>query len=226
LAASALQRRLAAVLAADVVGFARLMEREEDGTLARLKAHRKELVEPLVARHHGRTVNLMGDGALCEFASVVDAVRCAVLIQEGMAERERTVQEAERIRFHIGINVGDVVHEEDGDPYGDGVNVAAHLERLADPGGVVVSGTAHDHLQGKLDVPLEVTGEQRVKNIERPVRAYRVLLADTKPRRRPGIRRVPLAAAVLVALALMAGGCGCGREHPPSRSLPSPCCRS
>ena len=133
MAASHADRRLTAVLAADVVGFTRLMERDEDGTLARLKAHRKELAEPLIAEYHGRTVKLMGDGALCEFASVVDAVRCAVLIQRGMAERERDVPDSERIRFRIGINLGDVIHEDDGDLYGDGVNVAARLSSLPSP---------------------------------------------------------------------------------------------
>jgi len=167
---AAARRRLAAILAADVVGYSALMERDEDRTLARLKAHRREFVEPLIAEHQGRTVKLMGDGALVEFASVVDAARCAVLIQQGMAEREAGVPDAERIRLRIGINLGDVVREEDGDLYGDGVNIAARLEQLAEPGGVVVSGTAYDQLHGKLDLALEFAGEQRVKNIERLVR--------------------------------------------------------
>jgi adenylate cyclase len=150
------------------------MERDEDRTLARLKAHRKELVEPLVAEHQGRVVKLLGDGILVEFASVVDAVRCAVLIQQGMAEREVTVPEDQRLRFRIGINLGDVVREADGDLYGDGVNVAARLEQIAEAGGIVVSGTAYDHLQGKLGGSFESLGERRLKGIERPVRAYRV----------------------------------------------------
>ena len=170
------ERRLAAILAADVVGYSRLMERDEAGTLARLKTHRKELLEPLVAEHHGRVVKLMGDGALCEFASVVDAVACAVAIQDGMAGREAGVPEAERVRFRIGVNLGDVIVEGE-DIYGDGVNVAARLEQLAEPGGIVVSGTAYDHLQGKLDRGLAPLGELRLKNIGRPVRAYRVELA-------------------------------------------------
>ena len=170
MAKARVERRLAAILAADVVGYSALMERDEDRTLARLKAHRREFVEPLIAEHQGRTVKLMGDGALVEFASVVDAARCAVLIQQGMAEREAGVPDAERIRLRIGINLGDVVREEDGDLYGDGVNIAARLEQLAEPGGVVVSGTAYDQLHGKLDLALEFAGEQRVKNIERLVR--------------------------------------------------------
>src|SRR5262249_43756979 len=174
MATSRVDRRLAAILAADVVGYSSLMERDEDRTLARLKAHRKEFIEPLIAEYQGRIVKLMGDGALVEFASIVDAVRCAVLIQQGMTEREAEIPETERIRFRIGINLGDVIHEADGDLYGDGVTVAAGLEQLAEPGGVVVSGTAYDHLQGKPDLALEFVGEQRVKNIARAVRVYRV----------------------------------------------------
>ena len=169
------ERRLAAILAADVAGYSRLMERDEAGTLDRLKAHRKELAEPLVAEHRGRIVKLMGDGALCEFASVVDAVACAVAIQRGMAEREAGVPEAERIRFRIGVNLGDVIVEGE-DIYGDGVNVAARLEQLAEPGGIVVSGTVFDHLRGELGCTFASLGEQHLKNIERPVRAYRMVL--------------------------------------------------
>ena len=175
------ERRLAAILAADVVGYSRLMENDERGTLERLKAHRKELVEPLLAEHRGRVVKLMGDGALCEFASIVDAVVCAVAIQRGMPEREADVVEEERIRFRIGINLGDVVRDKDGDLYGDGVNIAARLEGIAEPGGIVVSGTAYDHLQGKLDCELASLGDRRLKNIERPVRAYRVKLGAGGP---------------------------------------------
>jgi TolB-like protein/class 3 adenylate cyclase len=204
------ERRLAAILAADVVGYSRLMERDEDLTLTRLKAHRREFIEPLIAEYQGRIVKLVGDGALVEFARVVDAVRCAVLIQQGMAEREAAVSEDRRIRLRVGINLGDVICEADGDLYGDGVNVAARLEQLAEPGGVVVSGTAYDHLQGKLDLPLEFAGEQRVKNIERLVRAYRVRLDRTAVRFRLPFHRArrfaPLvAAALLLALAIAAG---------------------
>ena len=140
MAAPRIDRRLTAVLAADVVGYSRLVQRDEQGTLGRLKAHRQELVEPLIAEHGGRVVKLMGDGILCEFPSAVDAVACAVAIQQGMAEREQAVPEAERIRFRIGINLGDVVHE-GGDILGDGVNIAARLEALAEPGGVLSRAT-------------------------------------------------------------------------------------
>ena len=159
MAAPHVERRLAAILAADVVGYSRLMEHDEDRTLERLKAHRKELVDPLVVEHRGRVVKLVGDGALVEFASVVNAVACAAAIQRGMAEREPEVAEDERVRFRIGVNLGDLVVEEDGDLYGDGVNVAARLEQLAEPGGVVVSGAGYEHLQGKLDRGFEYLGE-------------------------------------------------------------------
>jgi adenylate cyclase len=168
------ERRLAAIMAADVVGYSRLIEEDETGTLARLKAHRTEFIEPLVAEHHGRIVKLMGDGALCEFGSVVDAVACAVAIQRGMPERELAVPEEQRIRFRIGINLGDVIYEADGDIYGDGVNIAARLEQLCAPGGVTLSGTAYDHLQGKLGRAFQYLGERNVKNISRPVRVYRI----------------------------------------------------
>jgi adenylate cyclase len=168
------QRHLAAILACDVVGYSRLTERDERGTLERLKIYRKDLLEPLVSGHHGRIVKLTGDGMLCEFASVVNAVTSAMAIQQALAEHEAETPEEERIRFRIGVNLGDVVCEEDGDLYGDGVNIAARLESIADPGTVIVSGTAYDHLQGKLDFGFTPLGELRLKNIERPVRAYRV----------------------------------------------------
>jgi adenylate cyclase len=166
------ERTLAAVLAADVVGYSRLMERDERITFDRLKVYRTEMIEPLGAEYRGRFVKLTGDGALCDFPSVVDAVACAILIQQAIAERERDTPEEERIRFRIGINLGDVIREEDGDLYGDGVNIAARLEGLADPGGVCISGTAYDHLRGKFDCVFEYLGERALKNIERPVRMF------------------------------------------------------
>ena len=192
MATARVERRLAAILAADVAGYSRLMERDEAGTLARLKAHRGELVDPLVVGHRGRVVKLMGDGALVEFASAVDAVECAAAIQEGMAGRETDVPEAERVRFRIGVNLGDVIVEGDGDLYGDGVNVAARLEQLAEPGGIVVSGTAFDHLRGGLGRAFAPLGEQRLKNIERPVRAYRMVLGGGDDSRRPERPALPL----------------------------------
>ena len=148
------QRRLAAILAADVVGYSRLMEQDEGRTLAAIRDLRREVIDPLLSEHHGRIVKLMGDGALVEFGSVVDAVACAVAIQKGVAARQADVSAERRIVFRIGINLGDVVVEGD-DLLGDGVNVAARLEQLCEPGGVMVSGTAFDQLQGKLGLPLD-----------------------------------------------------------------------
>jgi adenylate cyclase len=167
-------RRLAAVLAADVAGYSRLMGADEEGTHERLQVHLQEQVNPKIAEHRGRIVKNTGDGLLAEFASVVDAVRCAVEIQRGMAEREPEVSEERRIRFRIGINLGDVIVEEH-DIFGDGVNVAARLEGLAEPGGIRVSRVVRDQVRDKLDYTFEDLGQQQVKNIARPVRAYRVL---------------------------------------------------
>jgi adenylate cyclase len=167
------ERRLAAVLVADVAGYARLMGRDEAGTLARLKACRRELLEPLLAEYRGRIVNFPGDNALCEFASVVDAVECAVAIQRRMLERERGVPEPERLRFRIGVNLGDVLAEK-GDLYGEGVNIAARLQELAEPGSVMVSGAAYDQLQGTFGSDFDYVGERRLKNIERSVRLYQL----------------------------------------------------
>jgi TolB-like protein/class 3 adenylate cyclase/Tfp pilus assembly protein PilF len=170
-----MERRLAAILAADVVEYSRLMGEDEAGTLAALKRHRTELIDPKVAEHHGRIVKLMGDGALVEFASVVDAVECAVGIQRAMAERNADTLEEKRITFRIGINLGDVIVEGD-DIYGGGVNVADRLEKLAEPGGVCISGKVYEEVGGKLQLGFEDLGDRRVKNIAEPVRVYRVLL--------------------------------------------------
>ena len=168
------ERRLAAILAADVAGFARLAEADEASTLARLRALRAEVIEPSVRRHRGRLVKLMGDGLLAEFPSVVDAAACALAIQDGTAALHEGSTPADALYLRIGLNLGDVVVEGD-DLMGDGVNVAARLEGLAEPGGIVISGTAFDHLHGKLDLGFASLGEQRLKNIGRPVRAYRLL---------------------------------------------------
>src|SRR5882672_8318277 len=164
-------RRLAAILAADAAGYSRLMGADEEGTLERLKAHRRQLIDPKIAEHHGRIVKTTGDGLLVEFASVVDAVRCAAEVQRGMIDREPDLPDERRIRFRIGINLGDVIAE-GGDIFGDGVNVAVRLEALAEPGGICVSGTVRDHIRDKLPYPFEDRGEQSVKNIARPVRVY------------------------------------------------------
>jgi TolB-like protein/class 3 adenylate cyclase len=166
-------RRLAAILAADVAGYSRLMGADEEGTLERLKALRHELLDPKIAEHRGRIVKTTGDGMLVEFGSVVDAVRCAVVVQQAIPERDTGVAADNRIELRIGINLGDVIVEDD-DLYGDGVNIAARIEALADAGGVFVSNTVHDHVLDRLPFVFEDLGEQQVKNIARPVRVYRV----------------------------------------------------
>src|SRR4249919_329564 len=174
------ERRLAAILAADVAGYSRLMGADEEGTLERLKALRRELLDPKIAEHNGRIVKTTGDGLLVEFPSVVDAVRCAVAVQQAMPERDTGVAADSRIELRIGINLGDVIVEPD-DLYGDGVNIAARIEALADAGGVFVSNTVHDHVRDRLPFIFEDLGEQQVKNIARPVRVYRVRDALTHP---------------------------------------------
>jgi adenylate cyclase len=167
------ERRLAAILAADVAGYSRLMGADEEGTLAALKAIRRDLFDLKIKEHRGRIVKTTGDGVLVEFASVVDAVRCAVEVQRGMAERNADVPADKRIEFRVGINVGDIISD-DNDIYGDGVNVAARLEALAEPGGICVSRVVRDQVRDKLDFTFDDKGEQQVKNIARPVRVYRV----------------------------------------------------
>jgi adenylate cyclase len=173
------KRRLAAILAADVAGYSRLMGGDEEGTLERLKEHRRDLVDPKIAEHDGRIVKTTGDGLLVEFASVVDAVRCAVDIQRNMAERNAGVPADRRIAYRIGINVGDIIID-DGDIFGDGVNIAARLEALAESGGICASQVVHDQVRDKLDFIFEDMGEQQVKNIARPVRALRILLDEAQ----------------------------------------------
>jgi adenylate cyclase len=170
------ERKLAAILAADVAGYSRLMGQDEAGTLARLKEHRRELIDPKIAEHKGRIVKTTGDGILIEFPSVVEAVACAVAVQRGMAERNASIPEDQRIVFRVGINLGDIIVE-DADIHGDGVNIAARLEAISEPGGICISGTVRDHIGDRLDLAFDDLGEQALKNIARPVRAYRVLLA-------------------------------------------------
>ena len=170
-----LQRRLAAILSADVVGYSRHMGGDEAGTLARLKALRRDLIDPLIAAHSGRTVKLMGDGALVEFGSAVDAVACAIAIQKQLSDQDALGPADHRIRFRIGINVGDVIID-DSDIFGDGVNIAVRIETLAEPGGVSISEDAWRQVQGKVEVVFTDLGPQSLKNIERPVRVFRVEL--------------------------------------------------
>ena len=166
-------RRLTAILCGDVAGYSRLMGADEEGTLAALKAHRRELIDPLIAQHQGRIVKTTGDGILIEFASVVDAVRCAVVVQQGLEDRNAQVPEPRRILLRIGINLGDVIVDE-GDIFGDGVNVAARLEMLAEPGEIYVSGSVREQIGEKLPISFTDMGEHSVKNIARPIHVHRV----------------------------------------------------
>src|ERR1700730_8762728 len=166
-------RRLTAILAADTAGYSRLMGTDEEGTHRRLQAHLRELIDPKITEYRGRVVKNTGDGFLAEFASVVDAVRCAVEVQRGMAKRNAVTSPEERIEFRVGINLGDVIAE-GGDIFGDGVNIAARLEALAEPGGICVARVVGDQVRDRLDYTFEDLGEQQVKNIARPVRVYRV----------------------------------------------------
>jgi class 3 adenylate cyclase/Tfp pilus assembly protein PilF len=199
------ERRLAAILAADVVGYSRLMGANEEATLAEMKRHLRELVDPRITEHRGRIVKTTGDGVLVEFASVVDAVRCAVDIQREMADRNVGVPAERRIEFRIGLNVGDIIIDGT-DIYGDGVNIAARLEALAEPGGICASRVVRDQVRDKLDFSFEDMGEQQVKNIVRPVRAHRILLGPTAveptgaaapaaqaPQQKPSIAVLPFA---------------------------------
>jgi len=209
-------RKLAAILVADVVGYSRLAGADEDRTLSRLRGLRSDLIDPAIDAHRGRIVKRTGDGSIIEFRSVVDTVRCAIEVQNGMIERNAGVPPERRIEFRVGIHLGDVVEEADGDLMGDGVNIAARLEHLAEPGGVLISGAAYDQLQGKLDVAMEFAGEQNLKNIARPVRAYRVRL-DQKPigsRSHVVSGRVRSAAAATLVLLLAVGGWLLWPRHP------------
>jgi adenylate cyclase len=186
-------RRLAAILAADVVGYSRLMGGDEEGTLERLKALRRQLIDQKIEEHQGRIVKTTGDGLLVEFSSVVNAVRCAAEVQSGMMDREPGLPDEQRIKLRIGINLGDAIAEDD-DIFGDGVNVAARLEALADPGGICVSGVVRDQVRDKLPYSLEDWGEKRVKNIARPVRVYALrpkAIAELPPSRLPPRMSIP-----------------------------------
>jgi adenylate cyclase len=180
------ERRLTAILAADVAGYSRLMGEDEENTLAALKAIRRELIDPRIVEHRGRIVKTTGDGLLVEFASVVDAVRCAVDVQREMAERKADVPAEKRIEFRVGINLGDIIIDED-DIFGDGVNVAARLEAMAEPGGICGSRVVRDQVRDKLDFGFEDLGEQQVKNIARPVRVHRVRITAPAPQLRPAL---------------------------------------
>jgi adenylate cyclase len=171
------ERRLAAILAANVVAYSRLMGQDEAGTLAWLRDHRRELIDPKIAEHKGRVVKTTGDGILIEFPSVVEAVACAVAVQRGMGERNAATPEDQRIVFPVGVNLGDIIISEDNDIHGDGVNVAARLEGIAEPNGICVSRVVRDQVRDKLDIEFDDMGEQALKNVARPLRVFRVRVA-------------------------------------------------
>jgi adenylate cyclase len=209
-----MERRLAAILAADVVGYSRLIREDEAGTLAALKSHREQLIEPKVAERKGRIVKLMGDGLLVEFPSAVEAVQCAVEIQQLIGDRNADVPEENRVTYRIGINIGDIVVE-DNDIYGDGVNVAARLEGLSEPSGICVARNVFDQVKDKLDLTIEHLGEREVKNIAEPVTVYRVVLDDKAAElvtpvvheaAKPTRRHWAVAAAAVAGLLIIAGG--------------------
>ena len=165
-------RKIAAILVADVVGYSRLAGTDEDRTLSRLRGLRSDLIDPAIAAHHGRVINRTGDGILIEFRSVVDAVRCAIEVQTGMAERNAGVSPDKRIEFRVGVHLGDIVEEADGDLMGDGVNIAARLEGVAKPGTICLSEDAYRQVKGRLDLPAADLGPTQLKNIAEPIRIY------------------------------------------------------
>ncbi len=224
-----MERRLAAILAMDMVGFSRLMEADEEGILARQRAHLSELINPAIAEHRGRVVKTTGDGLLAEFPSAVDAVSCAAEIQRGVPEREAGIPEDRQIVFRIGINVGDIVFE-DGDIYGDGVNVAARIEPLADSGGICISEGVFNAVRNKVKLGFADVGLQKLKNISEPVGVFKVLLDPAsagkvvtgKLKKRVPLWRQPAyvaAAAVIVVAAGGLGGTGL-RSHEACRTHP------
>lgn len=228
---STAERRLAAIVATDVVGYSRLMGEDETQTLAALKAHRKELIDPLIAEHKGHIIKTTGDGLLLEFPSVVEAVACAVAMQRAMLERNRAIPEGRRIELRVGINIGDVIIE-DGDIFGNGVNVAARLEQISEPGGICLSDDAYRQVRDKLDIEAFDAGEQHLKNIANPVRIYRIDPASsaTGIKRVSGIRggrasRLRLAmaglAVILIAIAALATWSGLGRAPAPKQQAAS-----
>jgi adenylate cyclase len=204
-----MERRISAIFAADMVGYSRLMEADEIGTLEKQKLHRRELIDPAFSKYHGRLFKEIGDGILVEFSSVVEAVQCAVEIQRAMPTRQIELPESRQIIYRIGINLGDVISDED-DVYGDGVNVAARLESVAEPGGICISGTAYDQMRSNVEVDYESLGEIQAKNIERPIRAYRILF-EGKPYKKSGLPSVTsgikrgLGLRILMPLALLVG---------------------
>jgi adenylate cyclase len=198
-------RKLAAILAADVVGYSRLAGTDEDRTLARLRALRSDLVDPTIAVHHGRVVKRTGDGALVEFRSVVDAVRCAIEVQNGMIERNAGVPLERRIEFRVGIHLGDVVEESDGDLMGDGVNIAARLEGIAEPGAICLSEDAYRQVKARLDLAVTDLGSTQLKNIAEPVRVYSLQVGVPTQAKPLSASRRPRLSIVVLPFANLSG---------------------
>jgi adenylate cyclase len=218
-----MERHLAAVMMADVVGYTRMSQADEEGTRARLGALLQAIFEPKIAEHHGRLVKTMGDGLLVEFPSVVNALRCAVDVQRAIAEHNLGQPPGHKLEFRIGINLGDVIVE-NGDIHGDGVNIAARLQTLAAPGGIVISGAAYDQVKNRLEIGYQSLGERRVKNVLEPVRAYNVLTdVNRRPPLLPAWRQQWPALAAIAMIVLAAGALGWQRiKEPPPASLPAP----
>jgi TolB-like protein/class 3 adenylate cyclase len=221
-----MERRLSAILAVDVVGYSRLMEKDEADTFERLRAHRKDLFEPEIAAHHGRIFKLTGDGLLAEFGSVVDAVECAVLLQRQMAERNNGLADGQRIDVRMGINLGDVIIEDD-DRHGEGVVIAARLQQLAEPGGIAVSGTVADHVKHKLALCFEPRGEERLKNIAEPVQVFGIFADASRPQRSrwfhtSSMRSHRFAAMAVAILLLLTAGTFAAYHWWPSEIAPPP----
>jgi adenylate cyclase len=208
-------RKIAAILVTDVVGYSRLAGADEDRTLARLRALRSDLIDPTIALHRGRIVKRTGDGSLIEFRSVVDAVRCAIEVQNGMIERNAGLPPERRIEFRVGIHLGDVVEESDGDLMGDGVNIAARLEGIADPGAICLSEDAYRQVSGRLDMAVADLGPTQLKNIERPIRVYslqvgvpaqaRPAMAAQRPEPKKRSRLALLGAGIVALIAVATG---------------------
>lgn len=200
------KRRLAAIVAADIAGYSRLIGQDEEGTLQALRSHRRDLIEPLIDEHDGRIANTAGDSLLLEFPSAVEALRTAVVLQKGMADRNQKIEANRQICFRIGINIGDVIAEGD-DLLGDGVNIAARLQEMSEPGGILVSNSVHEQVVGKLNYGFDDLGHRKVKNISHPVHVYRVHLSDTPSEESAGglFVRPPIDATALIT-----GRCMCG----------------
>jgi class 3 adenylate cyclase len=215
-------RRLAAVLAADIVGYSRLMSIDEEGTHARVKRQRRELIDPTIVEHHGRLIKNTGDGFIAMFDSPVEAVRCAIVIQQSMVGRNATLPRAQWILFRVGVNLGDIIIDDDGDVYGDGVNIAARLESIAEPGGINISGGVYEQIKNKLVCGYQSMGDRKVKNITDPVPIYRVLPDLAAVKRAHRSRGIAAAVAAVVVCAGAGGAWYFWPLHAPQEEATAP----